>query len=78
MSCYFRHMQDIIEEAGIVIGKENKKQIDRIIHSLVKVEYKNCSPTWKALKAEIRADEKARSRFVKKLKQALKTESPAL
>jgi len=50
MSCYFRHMSGIMEEAGVTITKENKKDIDRALHSLVGVEYKNCSATWKELK----------------------------
>jgi hypothetical protein len=72
MSCYFRHIKDILEEAGIEVTKDNKKKIDSIIHDLVEVEYKNCSPAWKAVKAHIKEDEKTRSRFIKKLNQALK------
>ena len=44
MSCYFRHMKDVFEEAGVAVTNENKKVIDRIIHSLVNVEYKIFSP----------------------------------
>jgi len=33
MSCYFGHMKDVFEEAGVEITKENKKEIDRIIHT---------------------------------------------
>ena len=50
MSCYFRHMKDVLEKAGVDITPENKKEIDRIIHELVQIEYKNCSPTWKGVK----------------------------
>lgn len=71
MSCYFRHMKDVLAAAGITVTPENKKEIDRIIHDLVKVEYKNCSPTWKAVKEQIRADEKLRDRFITELKAAL-------
>jgi hypothetical protein len=71
MSCYFRHMKEVFEEAGVEITKENKKEIDRILHGLVAVEYKNCSPTWKAVKEQIKGDDKARNRFVKRLKQEL-------
>ncbi len=72
MSCYFRHMKAILEEVGIMITKENKKDIDRIIHELVDVEYKNCSPAWKGVKEQIKTDEKARHRFVTKLSEAAK------
>jgi len=71
MSCYFRHMKDVMEEAGIEITPENKKEIDRIIHELVEVEYKTCSPTWKGVKERIRGDEASRSHFVTRLKEKL-------
>ena len=72
MSCYFRHMKDVLEEAGIQVTPTNKKEIDRIIHGLMDVAYKDCSPTWKGVKEHIKGDDKARSRFIKKLKQELK------
>ena len=72
MSCYFRHMKDVLEEAGIEVTKENKKDIDRIIHGLVDVEYKSCPPTWKAVKEHIKRDDRARSRFIQNLKKKLK------
>jgi len=72
MSCYFRHMKDVLVEAGIEITKDNKKDIDRIIHGLVDVEYKNCSPAWKAVKEHILKDETARNKFIKRLKVELK------
>ena len=71
MSCYFRHMKEILEEAGVEVTKENKKDIDRVIHGLVDVEYKNCSPTWKAVKEQIKIDDKTKNRFIKRLKQEL-------
>jgi hypothetical protein len=72
MSCYFRHMRDILEEAGVEITAKNKKDIDRIIHNLVDVEYKDCPPTWKKVKEHIRQDPKARERFILRLKEALR------
>ena len=72
MSCYFRHMKDVLEEAGIEVTRENKKDIDGIIHGLVEVEYKNCPPTWKAVKERIKGDDRARSQFIQNLKKELK------
>ncbi len=71
MSCYFRHMKDVLEEAGITVDKGNKKDVDRVIHEIVGVEYKDCSPTWKEVKARVRGDEAARARFVAELKRRL-------
>ena len=53
MTCYFRHLREIFEAAGIEVTKENKRNIDRVIHNLVGIEYKNCSATWKAVKARL-------------------------
>lgn len=72
MSCYFRHMKDVLEEAGIEITKDNKKEIDRIIHGLVDVTYKDCSPTWKNVKEHIKVDEATRDQFIKNLKKEIK------
>ena len=73
MSCYFRHMKGILEETGITVTQENKKAIDRIIHNMVDVKYKDCSPAWKAIKARITAGDKDKDRFIKRLKKELKT-----
>ena len=53
MTCYFRHMKDVFTEIGIEATKENKKDIDRKIHELLGVEYKDCSSTWKLVKVRL-------------------------
>ena len=68
MTCYFRHLKPIFEKAGITITKENKQDIDRAIHRIVGVEYKNCSTTWKEIKKRIAEYEKD---FVNTLKSVL-------
>jgi len=67
MTCYFRHLQLIFEKAGIEVTNENKKELDKIIHHMVKVEYKNCSATWIEVKKLIAEDE---DDFVSRLKAA--------
>ena len=71
MSCYFRHMKDVMEEVGIEITPHNKKEIDRILHGIVDVEYKNCSPAWKKIKEMVKGDPVERELFVQKLKAAI-------
>ncbi|MBI5194493.1 MAG: hypothetical protein HZA08_13795 [Nitrospirae bacterium] len=71
MSCYFRNLKDIFEELGINVTKENKKAVDQAIHSLVSVTYKNCSPTWKEVKARIRENPEERTAFMKNLKDII-------
>ena len=41
MTCYFRHLKDIFMKAGIEVTKENRRELDRIIHGIVDVEYIN-------------------------------------
>jgi hypothetical protein len=71
MSCYFRHMKDVFEEIGVEITKENKKDIDRAIHRIAGIEYKDCPSTWRTLKAGFLGDETKRAAFVRKLKKAI-------
>jgi ATP-dependent Zn protease len=52
MTCYFRHLQQVFMKAGIELTTENKRDIDRVIHKIVGVEYKNCSATWREVKKE--------------------------
>ncbi len=68
MTCYFRYLKDIFKKAGIEVTKDNKREIDRVIHDIVGVEYKNCSATWKEVKKKIIENEAI---FVFKLKESL-------
>jgi RecB family endonuclease NucS len=64
---YFRHLKEIFKKAGIEVTSENKREIDRIIHSIVGVEYKNCPDAWKEVKKRIAENE---AQFVSMLKTA--------
>jgi len=68
MTCYLRHLNEIFEKAGITITKENKRDVDRVIHKIVGISYKNCSATWKEVKKRIAEDEE---KFVNTLKSKL-------
>ncbi len=57
MTCYFRHLQQVFKKAGIEVTNENKREIDKIIHDIVRVEYKDCPATWKEAKKRIAEDE---------------------
>jgi hypothetical protein len=49
-------MSDVLKDANIDVTKE-KKDTDRALHSLVGVEYKDCSSTWKELKKMLQSNE---------------------
>lgn len=68
MTCYFRHIQRIFNNAGIEVNSENKREIDRVIHKLVGVEYKSCPSAWREVKKRMAEDEEA---FVSELREAL-------
>lgn len=69
MSCYFRHMEEIFSQAGIEITKDNKKDIDRVIHNIVDIDYKNCPDAWKKVKEIIKGDdEKKKAELVRRIK----------
>jgi hypothetical protein len=61
-------MKGIFTEIGIEVTPENKKDIDRALHKLLGVEYKNCSASWKEIKKRLAEDE---SGFMKSLDGAL-------
>lgn len=65
MTCYFRHLKDVFGKAGIEVTKENKRDLDKIIHKIMRVEYKNCPDTWKEVKKKLAEDEAG---FVSRLK----------
>lgn len=69
MTCYFRHLKEIFEKAGVVVTKENKRSIDQVIHNLVNVEYKNCSGVWREVKRRLAISEEE---FVSDLRKVLK------
>lgn len=72
MSCYLRHIKDILDEAGIVITPANRKQIDQAIHQAVGVAYKNCPATWKRVKEEIKGNEGKRHALIKQLQTVMR------
>jgi hypothetical protein len=68
MTCYFRHLKDVFDKAGVTVTKENRQDIDRTIHRIVGIEYKNCPATWKEVKKRVAEDEE---NFVNTLKSEL-------
>ena len=71
MSCYFRHMKEIFDEAGVEVSPATKKKVDRAIHEIVGTSYKDCSATWRTLKQEYLADPGKRRELVRKLRASL-------
>ncbi|MFH1002784.1 MAG: hypothetical protein V1780_01410 [Chloroflexota bacterium] len=70
MSCYLRHLKDVLDEAGITVTPANRKQIDRALHQAAGTDYQDCPATWRQLKSEILVDAEQRGRLIQQLKQA--------
>jgi hypothetical protein len=68
MSCYLRHLSDVLKEAGIDLEMVDRKEVDRAIHRMMGVEYKHCPDAWKGVKAEL---DKDREGFIRRLKQEI-------
>jgi hypothetical protein len=68
VTCYFRHLQRIFDRAGVAVTSANKQAVDRAIHALVGVDYKNCSAVWREVKRRLADDEE---RFVEELRAAV-------
>ena len=71
MSCYFRHLKDVLAEANIEVTPQNRKQIDQAFHKIVGMEDKECPATWKKLKQEWLTDENKRKELAQMLMSAL-------
>ncbi len=67
MTCYFRHLEEVFKKAGIDVTPENRQEIDRIIHRIVGVDYKNCPAVGKQVKLRRAEDEAG---FISTLKDA--------
>jgi len=63
-------MEEIFDLAGIEITKENKKDIDRAMHTIVDVDYKNCPDAWKKVKEIIKgSDEGKKAELIRRIKE---------
>ncbi|MFC2052552.1 hypothetical protein ACFLT4_07485 [Chloroflexota bacterium] len=72
MSCYLRHIKDILDEAGIAVTPANKKQIDQAVHQAVGVTYKSCPATWEKIKEDVKDNEAKRRVLIKQLQIAIR------
>jgi hypothetical protein len=67
MSCYFRHLGDLFEEAGVEVTKENRAALRARLSQIVGDPDGDCPTTWKIIKAW-KADPLRRKRLVRALK----------
>jgi molecular chaperone GrpE (heat shock protein) len=68
LTCYFRHLEQTFKRAGIEVTRENKREIDKVIHNVVETRYKNFPHAWKEVKKRIAEDEDG---FIAEIKKEL-------
>lgn len=66
VTCYFRHLKEVFKKAKIEVTLENRQEIDKVIHNILGVEYKNCPTAWKQIKTRLAQNE---HEFVSKLRE---------
>jgi hypothetical protein len=57
MSCYIRHIKELLAKHGINVNPENRSRIDEAVHKVVAVRYKDCPHVWAEVKKRIKEDE---------------------
>ncbi|MCW4003882.1 MAG: hypothetical protein NWE95_08235 [Candidatus Bathyarchaeota archaeon] len=65
MTCYFRHLTDVFEKAGIKVTRDNRKELGRIMHDLAGEA--DCPAVWKQIKKRLAEDQEG---FIAQLKTA--------
>ena len=53
-------------EAGIEVTNENRKDVDKAVHIMVKIDYKNCAAVWREIKKRIKENEEG---FITQLRE---------
>jgi hypothetical protein len=71
MTCYFRHLKEVFNKAGIEVTPANRKEIDMAIHEMVGVNYPNCPAAWRQVKNRLAQDE---AEFILTLKESLNSQ----
>jgi len=67
LTCYFRHLEEVFQKAGISVTSENRREIGRVVQSVVKMEGKHCPDVWREVRKRIKENN---AEFVQELKHA--------
>jgi len=68
MSCYIRHLGDILDELGLTNNKETRKMLDKEIREILKKEEARCPEVWRDVKERIH-DLEQKKKLVSELKK---------
>jgi len=62
MTRYFKNLGTIFDRAGVNVTGENGQDLDRAIHKVVEVKYKDCPRTWRQVRNRVLKDERSHIR----------------
>jgi hypothetical protein len=65
VTCYFRHLEATFKKAGIEVTRQNRKEVDTVIRSIIGSDYTDCPAVWRQVKKRLAEDEAG---FVDELK----------
>ncbi len=57
MTCYFRHLGKIFDQAGITVTAKNRQKLDKLVQDIVKPKVRDCPNTWKGVKKRLAENE---------------------
>jgi hypothetical protein len=72
MTCYFRHLTVVFEEAGIEVTPKNRKELGKILQDIT--GNADCPAVWKQIKKLLVEDHEG---FIAQLKTAWQNREPA-
>jgi len=72
VTCYFRHLGEIFQKAGIAVTSQNRKEIDKVMQRLVGMDGKHCPEVWREVKKRVK---ESKSEFILELKSAWENRS---
>lgn len=67
MTCYTRHLKDIMKELGMEDTKENRRILDKRLRAILGREDDHCPEVWRDVKERLH-DPKLKERMVEELR----------
>ncbi len=71
MTCYTRHLEEILRKAGADNRPENRRLLDRAVREVLGQERADCPDVWKVVKPIIQGNSKRKKEFEDKVTRLL-------
>jgi hypothetical protein len=74
VTCYLRHLEDLLGSMGYTVDESNRKTLDKALHRAVGVRYRDCPMTWKKIKRSLAGEEEKERLMARIAKELGKTD----